>query len=318
MPRLLDQVREATRTLHFRIRTEDAYVGWIRQFILFHNKRHPLEMGEKEVGEFLTHLAVERKVAASTQNQALSALLFLYKVVLERPLEMIDGVVRANRPERLPVVLTRDEVRAVLESLTGTARLAAGLMYGAGLRVMECVRLRIKDVDFGQNHLMVRDGKGQKDRVSVLPATLVEPLKVQVSEVRARHAQDLAEGFGRVYLPSALKEKYPNADRAFAWQYLFPASRRGVDPRSGAVRRHHLAESALQKAVKAAVRRAELTKPASCHTLRHSFATHLLESGSDIRTVQELLGHQDVRTTMIYTHVLQMGPLGVRSPMDVL
>jgi integron integrase len=318
MPKLLDQVREATRTLHYSIRTEDAYVGWIRQFILFHGKRHPAEMGEGEVGEFLTHLAVERNVAASTQNQALSALLFLYKVVLERPLEMVDGVVRAKRPERLPVVLTRDEVRAVLERLTGAPRLAAGLMYGSGLRLMECIRLRIKDVDFGQNLLIVRDGKGQKDRVSVLPATLVEPLKVQVAEVRARHVQDLGDGFGRVYLPYALKEKYSNADREFGWQYLFPASRRGTDPRTGEVRRHHLAESALQKAVKAAVRRADLNKPASCHTFRHSFATHLLESGSDIRTVQELLGHQDVRTTMIYTHVLNRGVMGVRSPIDLL
>ena len=317
--KLLDQVREATRTLHYSIRTEDAYVGWVRRFVLFHGKRHPLEMGEAEVGAFLTHLAVEERIAASTQNQALSALLFLYRVVLERPLdERLGEVVRAKRPERLPLVLSREEVRAVMAHLDGQPALMAGLLYGAGLRLMECVRLRVKDVDFEQRHLVVRDGKGQKDRVTLLPEALRDPLARQIERALALHAQDLAEGFGRVYLPDALARKYPDADRKPGWQYVFPASKRGVDPRSGVERRHHYAESALQRAVKQAVRRAGVVKPASCHTFRHSFATHLLESGHDIRTVQELLGHKDVRTTMIYTHVLQGGPLGVRSPIDLL
>jgi integron integrase len=318
-PRLLDRVREAARRLHYSIRTEEAYVLWARKFVLFHGKRHPLEMGEAEVIAFLNHLASTRQVAASTQNQALSALLFLYKVVLDRPLEWVgDDLVHAKRPGRLPVVLTRDEVRAVLEQLDGVHGLAAGLLYGAGLRLMECLRLRVKDVDFGQKHLIVRDGKGQKDRVSLLPVRLVEPLRVQIGQALALYRQDLADGNGRVYLPFALARKYPEADRAPGWQYVFPAPKRSTDPRSGQVRRHHLEESGLQKMVRGAVRRAGIAKPATCHTLRHSFATHLLESGSDIRTVQELLGHKDVRTTMIYTHVLQAGPMGVRSPVDLL
>jgi integron integrase len=318
MPRLLDQVREAIRVRHYSIRTEDAYVNWIRQFIRFHGTRHPVELGEAEVNAFLTHLAVERTVAASTQNQALSALLFLYKEVLDRPLDGLGQVVRAKRPERLPVVLTREEVKAVLAHLTGEKWLIASLLYGSGLRLMEAVRLRVKDVDFGQKHLIVRDGKGRKDRVALLPNALADPLRRQVEHALAIHSKDLREGYGRVYLPDALATKYPNADRQPGWQYAFPASKRGLDPRTGDVRRHHLAESGVQKLVTAAVRRAGLTKPATCHTFRHSFATHLLESGSDIRTVQELLGHQDVRTTMIYTHVLQAGPLGVRSPIDLL
>jgi integron integrase len=317
MPRLLDRVREATRRLHYSIRTEDAYVSWAKQFVLFHGKRHPLEMGEPEVVAFLTHLAVRRDVAASTQNQALSALLFLYKVVLERPLSALDdGVVRAKSPERLPTVFSRAEARAVLAQLDGTAWLAASLMYGSGLRLMECLRLRIKDIDFDQVRIIVRDGKGQKDRATLLPAATVEPLCRQIEHVRALHQADLRDGFGRVHLPFALAVKYPEADRQPGWQYLFPSGRRAVDPRTGVVRRHHLAESALQKAVKRAVRAAGLVKHASCHTFRHSFATHLLEAGHDIRTIQELLGHQDVRTTMIYTHVLNAGPLGVRSPLD--
>ncbi|MDB5349490.1 MAG: integron integrase [Planctomycetota bacterium] len=318
-PRLLDRVRVAARRLHYSIRTEDAYVGWAKRFILFHGKRHPDEMGEAEVVAFLNHLAVEHQVAASTQNQALSAIVFLYKVVLDRTLDWFaDDLVPAKRPERLPVVLTREEVRAVLAHLGGVHRLAAGLMYGSGLRLMETLRLRVKDVDFGQNHLVVREGKGDKDRVTVLPATLAESLRIQIAEVRATHRRDLFEGFGRVHLPHALAEKYPTADRQIGWQYLFPAQHRATDPRTGVVRRHHLAESGVQKMVRGAVRRSGLAKPASCHTFRHSFATHLLENGSDIRTVQELLGHADVRTTMIYTHVLQRGPLGVRSPADVL
>jgi integron integrase len=318
MPKLLDQVREALRVRHYSIRTEATYILWVRKFILFHGKRHPLEMGEREVGEFLTHLAVERDVAAATQNQALCALLFLYRTVLDRPLEWVGEVVRAKQPARLPVVLSRDEVRAVLEQLRGVKGLMARLLYGSGLRLMECLRLRVKDVDFGQNRLIIRDGKGQKDRVTVLPATMKEPLRRQIEEVRTIHRQDLAEGFGRVYLPHALARKYPNANRELGWQYLFPASRRSADPRSGTMQRHHLAETALQKEVRAAVRRAGIVKPATCHTFRHSFATHLLEAGSDIRTVQELLGHKDVSTTMIYTHVTNQGALGVRSPIDAL
>ena len=318
MSQLLDQMRDRIRTLHYSIRTEDAYVLWAKQFILFHGQRHPLEMGEAEVGEFLTYLAVERNVAASTQNQALSAILFLYKVVLDRPLERVDDVLRAKKPQRLPVVFTREEVRAVLARMQGDKAVMASLLYGSGLRLMECLRLRVKDVDFGQNHIVVRDGKGQKDRVTVLPGSLVDALRRQVERVVEIHRQDLRDGFGRVYLPFALAKKYPNADREPGWQYLFPASSRAMDPRGGVERRHHQHEAVLQRAVRSAVRMAGVSKPGSCHTFRHSFATHLLENGSDIRTVQELLGHADVRTTMIYTHVLQRGPLGVRSPADLL
>ncbi len=316
MSQLLDQVRDAIRTLHYSIRTEEAYVLWARRFILFHGKRHPAEMGEAEVGAFLTHLAVERNVAASTQNQALGAILFLYREVLKQPLDWVDDVVRAKRPERLPVVLSAAEVRRVLEGLDGEKWLAASLMYGSGLRLLECLRLRVKDIDCGREQLMVRDGKGQKDRTTVLPESLHGPLRRQIDLVAALHARDLAEGFGRVYLPFALERKYPEADRDLAWQYVFPAPVGRSTRARGVVRRHHLAETTLQKSVRGAVRRAGIVKPASCHTFRHSFATHLLENGSDIRTVQELLGHRDVRTTMIYTHVLQAGPLGVRSPLD--
>jgi integron integrase len=309
-------VRERVRTLHYSLRTEDAYVLWIKRFILFHGKRHPQGMGAPELEAFLTHLAVQRNVAASTQNQALSAILFLYREVLGRPLEELGRIAPARRPERLPTVLTRDEVRSLLDRLDGTPRLMASLLYGSGLRLLECLRLRIKDVDFGQRHIIVRDGKGQKDRVTLLPQVLEAPLRRQIDRVRILHQQDLDDGFGRVYLPHALAEKYPGTDRQFGWQYLFPSARRSIDPRTGIVRRHHAAERALQRAVAEAVRRAGILKPASCHTLRHSFATHLLEAGQDVRTVQELLGHDDVRTTMIYTHVLQAGPLGVRSPLD--
>jgi integron integrase len=317
-PRLLDQVRAAVRTLHYSIRTETAYVQWIRRFIVFHDMRHPREMGEAEVEQFLSDLAVAGNVAASTQNQALSALLFLYKVVLDRPLKERLDAVRARKPKRLPVVLTRDEIRAVLAQLVGAKWLMASLLYGSGLRLLECLRLRVKDVDFGQNHLIVRDGKGFKDRDTLLPRALHGALRLQIAEALRVHARDVAEGFGRVYLPDALERKYPRADRAAGWQWVFPAPARSTDPRSGIVRRHHLAETALQKAVRAAVRQAGIAKPATCHTLRHSFATHLLEAGHDIRTVQELLGHKYVQTTMIYTHVLQAGPMAVRSPVDLL
>jgi integron integrase len=275
-------------------------------------------MAEPEVEAFLTHLAVEGQVAASTQNQALAALLFLYKVVLERPLKERIDASRAKRPDRLPVVLTRDEVRRVLAQLEGTHWLMASLLYGSGLRLMECLRLRVKDVDFGQSQIIVRDGKGQKDRAVPLPRALVPLLKTRRDEVIKLHAQDLADGLGRVFLPFALERKYPHADVELAWQWLFPAPGTSTDPRSGVVRRHHLGESGLQKMVKGAVRRAGIAKNASCHTLRHSFATHLLEDGQDIRTIQELLGHKDLRTTMIYTHVAATGPSGVFSPLDRL
>ncbi len=317
MPKLLDQVRVAMRTAHYSLRTEEAYVGWIRRFILFHQKRHPLEMAEIEVGAFLSHLAVEGQVAAATQNQARNALLYLYDKILDRPLEPVLGIAPAKRPARLPVVLDRDEVRSVLAQLDGTHWLMASLLYGSGLRLMECLRLRIKDVEFAAGRLVVRDGKGGVDRVTVLPGVLNAPLRRQVTRATTVHRRDLADGFGRVYLPTALDRKYPAASRSVAWQYVFPAARRGTDPRDGVTRRHHQAETVLQRAVRGAVQSASLLKPATCHTFRHSFATHLLEAGADIRTIQELLGHKDVTTTMIYTHVLNRGP-GVISPIDLL
>nr|WP_246417327.1 integron integrase [Rehaibacterium terrae] len=304
------------RRLGLAKRTEEAYVGWIRRFILANGKRHPREMGAREVEAFLTRLATRDKVAASTQNQALAALLFLYREVLGEQLPWMENIRRAKRPERLPVVLTRAEVAALLGELSGRAWLMAALLYGSGLRLMECVRLRIKDVDCERRELIVRDGKGGKDRRTMLPAALVEPLRAQMAEARRVHAADLAAGFGAVWLPDALARKYPNASREPGWQYVFPARERSRDPRDGQIRRHHVDEQALQRAMKAAVRRAGLAKPASCHTLRHSFATHLIEDGYDIRTVQELLGHADVATTQIYTHVLNRGAGAVRSPLD--
>lgn len=315
-PKLLDQVRDIIRLKHYSIRTERAYIDWIKRFILFHHKRHPNEMGAPEVQAFLTHLAVVKNVAASTQQQALSALLFLYREVLRQELPWMDDITRAKKPKRLPVVLTQEEVRSMLAHLQGDAWLMASLLYGAGLRLMECLRLRVKDVDFGYRQLIVRDGKGQQDRVTMLPQRAVEPMQWHLEKVQALHQQDLSEGFGDVYLPYALARKYPNAGSEWAWQYVFPARKRSVDPRSGMTRRHHVDSKVLQRAVKKAVREVHLSKPASCHTLRHSFATHLLEAGYDIRTVQELLGHKDVSTTMIYTHVLQQGGQGVRSPLD--
>jgi len=317
-PKLLDQVRAAIRTRHYSLRTEEAYVGWIKRFILFHHKRHPSEMGEVEITEFLTHLAVNDHVSASTQNQALSALLFLYREVLVQEVGWLNGVVRAKKPKRLPVVLTKQEVEAVLSVLDGPKWLLAALMYGAGLRLMEALRLRVKDVDFSCDQILVRDGKGQKDRVTVLPSIVKAPLARHLERVKALHERDLREGFGQVFLPYALEKKYPNANREWGWQYAFPARKRSTDPRSGVARRHHLHESVPQRAVKEAARKAGIPKPVSCHTLRHSFATHLLQEGYDIRTIQELLGHADVSTTMIYTHVLNRGGRGVRSPLDQL
>lgn len=317
-PRLSDQVRDALRRKHYSYRTEKTYLHWIRRFIYFHEKRHPREMAEPEVAAFLTHLAVERSVSASTQNQALNAILFLYKQVLNREIGLVHGVVRAKRPERLPVVLTREEVHAVLSRLKGREGLMAGLMYGAGLRVMECLRLRIKDVDFGMNQIIVRDGEGQKDRTTPLPAALIPALRQQLAEVQRLRTADLADGYGEVSLPFALDRKYPTASRELAWWYVFPASHRSRDPKSGRIKRHHLDDSVIQRAVKQAIRSTGIAKPASCHSFRHSFATHLLASGQDIRTIQELLGHSDVSTTMIYTHVLGKGARGVSSPLDTL
>jgi integron integrase len=316
-PRLLDQVREVIRIRHYSIRTEQAYVQWIRRFILFHGKRHPREMGAPELTAFLSDLATYRNVAASTQNQALHAILFLYREVLKIDLPWLDEVQRAKKPQHLPVVFTREEVKALLAQLQGTTWLMAMLTYGSGLRLLECLRLRVKDVDFHYKQLLVRDAKGHKDRVTMLPNSLIEPMRTHLARVRQLHEIDLRAGFGRVYLPHALAAKYPAADREWGWQYVFPSSRRSIDPLSGIERRHHAAEDALQRAVKQAIRKASIVKPGSVHTLRHSFATHLLESGYDIRTVQELLGHADVKTTMIYTHVLNRGGRGVVSPVDV-
>ena len=313
--KLLDQLREVLRLKHYSYRTEEAYVNWVRRFIIFHDKRHPAEMGAPEIQTFLAHLAQEGNVSASTQNQALSALLFLYREVLHREIDFVS-LPTAKRPKRLPTVLTRDEVRRLLDCLDGVYKLMAQLLYGSGLRLMECVRLRIQDLDFEYRTITVRDGKGEKDRIVPLPETVIPELHRQIERVRLIHEEDLAAGYGEVYLPDALERKYPNAAREFIWQYLFPASKRSLNPRSGKERRHHIDPSALQRAVRQAAHKAAIAKRVTCHTLRHSFATHLLQAGYDIRTVQELLGHKDVRTTMIYTHVLQRGGLAVRSPLD--
>jgi integron integrase len=316
--RLLDQVADALRVRHYSPKTVDAYVHWVRRFILFNERRHPAELGKDEVARFLSHLAIGAKVSASTQNQALSALLFLYAEVLGSELGWMEDVVRAKRPARLPVVMSRLEVNAVLAGLSGSTRLMASLLYGSGLRLVECVTLRVKDVDFGAGQLTVRRGKGQRDRAALLPQSLVEPLTRHLAAVRRQHEVDVARGAGFVGLPNALSTKYPNAPREWPRQWVFPATRAYVHPETGERKRHHLHETVLQRAVREAARAAGLSKPVSCHTFRHSFATHLLEAGYDIRTIQKLLGHRDVRTTMIYTHVLSRGPLGVKSPLDAL
>ena len=316
-PRLLDQVRQLIRIRHYSIRTEETYVQWIRRYIVFHGKRHPKDMGSEELTQFLSDLAIRGKVSASTQNQALNAILFLYRDVLQIQLPWLENVQRAKKPQHLPIVLTRNEVRAVLAQLEGTPWLMAGLIYGSGLRLLECLRLRVKDLEFQPPQIIVRDAKGQKDRITALPHKLIDPLRSHLAKTKHLHEKDVNDGYGHVYLPFALARKYPSADREWGWQYVFPSSRRSIDPRSNVERRHHAAEDALQRAVKQAIRSAGLVKPASVHTLRHSFATHLLESGYDIRTVQELLGHSDVRTTMIYTHVLNRGGKGVVSPLDL-
>ena len=317
-PRLLDRVRAAIRVRHYSIRTEDAYVDWVRRYILFHGKRHPADMGADEVAAFLSDLAVNRQVSASTQNQAKAALLFLYKQVLQQDLPWLSEVVAAKQSRRLPVVLTQREVRELLLYMDGTMWLAASLLYGTGMRLLECLRLRVKDVEFERREIIVREGKGNKDRVTVLPENLIEPLKAQIAKAQALHQKDLDAGLGEVYLPDALTVKYPGAARAWGWQYVFPSPVLSIDPRSNKQRRHHIYEQSVQKAVGLAAKRAQITKPCTPHVLRHSFATHLLQAGYDIRTVQELLGHTDIKTTMIYTHVLNKGGRGVLSPLDSL
>ncbi len=313
--KLLDQVREAIRMKHYSVRTENAYVYWIRRFILYHEKRHPAEMGEREIEMFLAHLALKENVAASTQNQALSSLLFLYRQVLKQ--EVMDvNVVWAQKPKRLPTVLTHEEVQCVLACLSGVHQLVGKLLYGSGLRLLECLRLRVKDLDFAQGVVFVRDAKGNKDRVTVLPQSLSPALQEHLLGVQQQHARDLQRGYGSVYLPQALARKYPHANRQWIWQYVFPAGRISIDPRSGGKRRHHLHSSSVQKAVKRAAATAVVNKHVTPHTFRHSFATQLLQNGYDIRTVQELLGHKHVQTTMIYTHVLNKGGVAVRSPLD--
>jgi integron integrase len=313
---LLDQVREVARFKHLSLRTEEAYLHTIKRYILFHNKQHPSNMGPGEIRAYLSHLAADGHVTASTQNVALAALLFLYRDVLQIELPAIENIERARRPAKLPVVFTRNEVNALLRQLSGNQYLMASLLYGSGLRLMECLRLRVKDIDFEYQQLMVRAGKGGGDRVTILPRALEPALQRHLAMTKLLHEDDLANGYGSVYLPNALGRKYPSASKEWGWQYVFPAGTRSIDPRTGIVRRHHVSEDALQRAVKGAIKRAGITKPGSCHTLRHSFATHLLEDGYDIRTVQELLGHKDVRTTMIYTHVLNRGGRAVRSPLD--
>jgi integron integrase len=315
-PRLLDRVREAIRRRHYSDRTEETYVHWIKRFIYFSGKRHPAELGEEEVTAFLNHLASELNVAAATQNQALSALLFLYKEVIGQPLPWLDGLERAKRPARMPTVLTRAEAQRLLGKLRGSKWLMASLLYGAGLRLRECLRLRVKDLDFGYRQIMIRDGKGAKDRITMLPGSLVEPLQAHLARVKRLHERDLAQGHGDVALPDAIARKYPRAPGEWGWKFVFPSWKLSVEPRSGVIRRHHVYENFLIRGVKEAARAAGIVKHVTCHTLRHSFATHLLEAGYDIRTVQELLGHADVSTTMIYTHVLNKGGRGVASPLD--
>lgn len=314
--RLLVRMSDAIRSRHYSLRTEQSYIQWVRRFILFHNKRHPEKMGEKEISSFLTDLAVNRKVAASTQNQALSALLFLYKHVLDKKLDWLEDVVRAKRPRRLPVVLTQAEAGTLLDNMTGVNGLIAKLIYGTGMRKMECLRLRVMDIDFDYGQIHVRSGKGNKDRITLLPDCLGIPLRSQLERVARVHNKDLEEGYGEVELPFALDRKYPNAGWDWKWQYVFPATKRSVDPLTGVIRRHHWYDTNVSRAIRQSVHSSRINKQVGVHTLRHSFATHLLENGYDIRTVQELLGHKDVSTTMIYTHVLNKGGRGVRSPLD--
>lgn len=317
-PKLLDQLREALRARHYSRRSEQTYRLWVKRFILFHHIRHPVEMAEFEINAFLTHLAVKERVSASTQNQALSALLFLYRHVIGREIGDLGEVIRARKPRRLPVVMTREETKAVLGHLEGDRWLMGMLMYGAGLRLMECLRLRVQDIDFSRSEIHIRDGKGGKDRITMLPHAVKAKLQEHLGKVKAVHEKDLAEGWGRVLLPAALERKYPNASKEWRWQWVFPQENRWINRQTKQQGRHHIDESLVQKAVRAAVAKSSLVKRATCHSFRHSFATHLLEDGYDIRTVQELLGHKDIKTTMIYTHVLNRGAAGVRSPADGL
>jgi len=315
---LIQKTKDVLRIRHYSLRTEYSYIRWIRDYSRYHQFRNPMELSKEHVTNYLSYLARERNVAASTQNQALAAILFLYQQVLEVKLGWLEDVERAQKPKRIPVVLSRAEIKRLLAQMEGVTWLMANLLYGSGLRLNECLRLRIKDIDFHYNQIIVRDTKGRKDRVTMLPHVLHAQLKRHIQKVKALHESDLQEGFGSVQLPYALRRKYPNAEKLWMWQFVFPAKHRSTDPRSGIIRRHHLHESVLQRAVQTAVRKAGINKPASCHTLRHSFATHLLESGADIRTVQELLGHKELETTMIYTHVLNKGGRGSTSPLDLL
>jgi integron integrase len=317
-PKLLDRVRNAIRTRHYSQRTEEAYVMWIKRYIFFHGKRHPSSMGAEQVNQFISNLAIEGNVSAATQGQALAAILFLYRHVLDEPLPWIEDIVRAKKPMHIPIVLTPEEVRQVLDHLSGVSRLVALLLYGGGLRLLECLQLRVKDLNFARWEIFVRDTKGKRDRVTILPRAADVALREHLLQVKELHDRDLQSGFGRVILPTALERKLPNAAWEWPWQWVFPATSRWVDEKNNTERRHHLHESVVQRAMKEAVTAAGLPKRATCHTLRHSFATHLLERGQDIRTVQELLGHRDVTTTMIYTHVLRIGAKGVRSPLDVI
>ena len=314
--KLIEQVKEKIRLKHYSISTEKSYVDWIKRYIFYHNKRHPKEMGIREIEQFLTYLAVDKNVASSTQNQALHAILFLYKQILNIDFDERINAIRAKKPKRIPIVLTKEEAHKVISLLSGTNQLMAMILYGTGLRLIECVRLRVQDIDFGQKNIIVRQGKGMKDRVTILPNSVIEPLKVHLKKVKLIHQKDLSDGFGSVYMPFALDKKYPNASREWIWQYVFPASKLSIDPRSGITRRHHIDKNTLQKAVKKAAGLARINKRVGCHTFRHSFATHLLENGYDIRTVQELLGHKDIKTTQIYLHVMQRNKLSVISPLD--
>ena len=312
----MDQVGDALRTKHYSYRTEQTYKDWIKRYILYHDKRHPKDMGEQEIRAFIAHLAADRKVATSTSNQALSAILFLYRTVLQKDIQLPPDLSNPSRPKRLPTVLSHAEATQVIGQMRGAPRLMAKLMYGAGLRVLECLRLRVKDVDFDNRQIIVRGGKGDNDRLTILPESIIAELKHLLQDVKALHQKDLAEGYGEAILPNALDTKYRAASKEWPWQFIFPASQRSTDPLTGVIRRHHLDETVPQKAVREAAKRAGLDKQVTPHTFRHSFATHLLQNGYDIRTVQELLGHKDVKTTMIYTHVLQRGGLAVRSPLD--
>ena len=315
--KLLDQLRQLIRTKHLSIRTEKTYVQWVKRYILYHNKTHPAKLGSHHINQYLTYLAVKKNVAASTQNQALNAIVFMYKHLLRQNVNQIGDYVRAKRSQKIPVVLSKDETQLLFKHLSGVYKLIAGLLFGSGLRIMECMRLRIKDVDFKYRCITVRDGKGQKDRVTILPDKIVPRLKLQIEKAKIIHQQDVNDGHGAVYLPFAIERKYKNAAKDWRWQYVFPAPQLSIDPRTGIKRRHHLSENRMQKEMHTAVLKSGLSKPASCHTLRHSFATELLASGYDIRTVQELLGHKNLNTTMIYTHIIKKGGHGVKSPLDI-